>query len=346
MRLDGIKRLLFVLVATVPAVFVSERVYWYTARGWTVQLEILAFYAPAVAAVLWLMSRYRVADLWSLMLVVPVFAYLVEGAIVPVLYSGGPMVPFFPAMFTFWHGMVGITLVLVMFRRWLLEGRWRPLLASTTMLGTYWGLWALTAAVPDDDPWLAAGTDETIELLSIGGFALYATLCTVALAFAHYLLNFLWLPGFNPTKRTRLLWLAAVALAIGGWTVAVPWAAPMFAAYAGLQIWALRRLPNHDRPTLLTELQGRFAFHRLWPLLALPITASISYAVWLQLDLSVSAIENYVFILSSTVQACIGLGVLIASHVRRIKRSRAVNGPGTQSAASDTSLTRVSECSV
>ena len=96
----------------------------------------------------------------------------------------------------------------------------------------------------------------------------------------------------------------------------------MFAAYAGLQIWALRRLPSHGEPTLLQELYGRFAFHQLWPLIALPLTASISYAAWLQLELSVSAIENYVFLLSSSLQVCIGLGVLIASHVRRAKQSR------------------------
>lgn len=322
MNLDSIRRLLFVLVATVPALFVSERVYWYFARSWDEQLVLLAFYAPAIASVLWLTSRYQVTDFWSFLLVVPVFAYLVEGAIVPVLYSGGPFVPFFPAMFTFWHGVLGITVVLMLFRRWLLAGRWQPLLATSTAVGSYWGLWALTAIVPDDDPSLAAGGGEPADVLSIEGFAVYSAACTVALIAAHYALNVVWMSEFTPGKRMRWLWMAAVGFAIGGWTVAVPWGAPMFAAYAGLQVWALRRLPRTDEPTLLQQLDGRFPFRRLWPLVSLPIAASVSHALWRQLDLSIETVENYIFISLSVVQACIGLGVLIASHARRIKRAR------------------------
>lgn len=327
MNLDGIRRLLFVLIATVPAVFVSERVYWHADRSLGAQMELLAFYAVAMVAVLWLISRHRVSNVWSLLLVVPVFAYIVEGVIVPVLYTGGPLVPFFPALFTFWHGTFGVVLVLVMFRRWLLAGRWKPLLGSSTLIGSYWGMWALTAAVPDDDPMTPGSGHEAMEILSAGSFAVYVTVCTAALMAAHFTLSSVWLTTFVPSTAARTVWFVAVGATIVGWTFVFPWAAPMFAAYAGLQLWALRRLPEHDEPTLLEQLAGRFPWHRLWPLVSIPATASISYAFWIQQGLSVEAIENHIFIVSSSLQAVVGLGILIASHAKAVRRNR--RGPAS-----------------
>lgn len=327
---SGLRRLIFVLVSTVPIVFVSERLYWYWSRGLEDQLVTLVFYAAVFASVPWLVSRYRVDSLWRLLLVVPVHAYLVEGAIVPVLYSGGPLVPFFPAMFTFWHGVLGVVVVWYLFRRWLLAERWRPLLFTSATLGLYWGMWALTAQAEVDDADLAEGLGHSLVLLDARGFAVYAAACTAALAAAHWLLGRVWVATFEPSRMARWVWLAVVAGAIVIWTVAIPWAAPMFAAYAGLQVWALRRTPAPDGPSLLEQLDGPVRIRALWPLTAIPLTAAFSHRFWLDLGLDPDDIENWIFIGSSSLQALAGMVVLVWSHrwARSVRRGeRAVSSP-------------------
>lgn len=322
MNRNGFRRVAFVLVATVIVVFVSERMYWYFSRSLVEQLTIVAFYGPAIASVLWLVGRYRVSDLWGLALVVPVFAYLVEGAIVPVLYSGGPLVPVFPAMFTFWHGIVGVILVLFLFRRWLLEGRWKPLLAWSIVLGAYWGMWALTGIVEREELALEAGSVGPPDLLDPLGFAIYAAVFSAVLAIAHWMLGFVWMTEFLPTRTTRRIWLLIVAATVLGWTFVIPWAAPMFAVYVGLQLWALRRLPPNSEPTLLAKLDGRIKPSRLLPLAAIPLSAGLSHLLWSGLDLSFEAIEGWIFLFPSAAQALAGMAILIISHVRRHRLTR------------------------
>lgn len=317
------RRLGWVAAASVICVFVSERVYWYFNPGPAEQIELVLFYGLATASVLWLLGRYRVSDGLGVVLVIPVFAYLVEGAIVPVLYSGGPLVPIFPALFVFWHGMLGVWLVLLQFRRWLLDGRWRPLLVSAVALGLYWGMWAQTAIVEAAEPEWADEFGNPPEIFSTAGFAVYAAACTVALAVAHWLLGFFWMPDFAPGRWARRAWFGVVALTVGGWTVVIPWAAPMFIVYVGLQLWALRRNPAGPGPTVLEALCGRVPVHRLWPLAAIPVAAWLSFWYWSSLALSPEVIEEWIFLFSSVLQVMAGLGVLVVSHWRRHQRSRA-----------------------
>lgn len=321
---SGLNRLIFVVVSTVPIVFVSERVYWYWSRGPEEQFVTLAFYAAVFASVPWLISRYRVDSLWRLLLVIPVHAYLVEGAIVPVLYSGGPLVPFFPAMFTFWHGVLGVVVVWYLFRRWLVTERRRPLLLTSIALGLYWGLWALTAQAEVDDAELADGLGHALVLLDARGFAVYAAACTAALAAAHWTLGRVWMTSFEPSRATRCVWLLVMGGAVAIWTVAIPWAAPMFVAYAGVQVWALRRTPAPTGPSLLEQLEGPVRLRALWPLAAIPVAATASHRFWLSLDLAADDIENWIFIGSSSLQAVAGMVVLVWSH-RRARRVRRVH---------------------
>jgi hypothetical protein len=322
-----LRNLAFVAVATAISVFTSERAYWYFSHAPADQLMLMAFYGPAVASVPYLIDKYRAGGLLRFLLVIPVFAYLVEGAIVPVLYSGGPMVPFFPAMFTFWHGMLGIGLMLFMVRRWLLARRWKPLLATSIGFGAYWGMWAITAVVESQDPGHALADGSPPPLREPTNFALYAAGFSAAFIVAHWLLGFVWQRRFTPPKLAVRIWLVVVGLVIGAWTVAVPWAAPMFAAYAGLQIWALRRTPSAPGPTLLEQLHGRVRIRDLWPLLAIPIAATPSYAFWWGLDLSPSQIEDWIFILQAFLQAVVGAWALVWSHLRARRVRKAVAVP-------------------
>jgi hypothetical protein len=121
-----------------------------------------------------------------------------------------------------------------------------------------------------------------LDLLGPTEFALYAGWVGLALVVAHWLLARIgWMTSFEPARLTRWVWLGSTAAVVVAWTVGIFWAAPMFVAYAGLQVWALRRRENvGSAPTVLEQLQGRVPMRSLAPMSAMPIAAALTYTMW------------------------------------------------------------------
>ncbi|HEC10483.1 MAG TPA: hypothetical protein ENI86_13115, partial [Acidimicrobiales bacterium] len=136
----------------------SERMFWFWSSNPVDHWLTSLVYAVPFAAALWAISRYRVGGLASLILVAPLFAYVTEGVITPVMYSGGPLIPFFPAWFTFWHGFIGLVGLWYLLHLWMVRGRRKLILAASVGLGAFWGLWSTTLWLPENvgDPELIA----------------------------------------------------------------------------------------------------------------------------------------------------------------------------------------------
>ena len=166
-------------------------------------------------------------------------------------------------------------------------------------------------------------------------FARYAIVFTLILAGAHYLLSRVWVSSYRPARVSRWLWVAATAIMVGTWTLAYPWAAPMFIAYVALQIWVLRR--HRDRPgtldegaggrSLLADLDGRFPLRSLWPLAAIPLVAIPTYALLWELALSEEAIRAWMYTVIA-VQSLIAIGTVGYAFVR-VLRSPTSSDPAT-----------------
>jgi hypothetical protein len=244
-------------------------------------------YGFALAGALALIDRYDVGDVWGLILVSMVVGFMVEGVVTPVTYTGGPFVPFFPVWFSAWHGFMSIMLLLLAFRRWMLADARSTLLISSAGLGAFWGLWSLTLALPEnaEDPELIEMEGGPLHVLNDIEFAGYALWVTAAVALAHYLLGRgAWMTTFRPGRISSIIWLAITAILIGVWTVAIPWAAPMFAVYVGGVVYVLRR--RHTRAqaaglattSVLAELAGPVRAVSLLPLIAMPIAAAAVYS--------------------------------------------------------------------
>jgi hypothetical protein len=277
------------LVAVITAVG-SERMFWFWAPGVRTHLEVAAFYAIATATGIMLMRRHRVDSWWSLMLAVPVVAYVVEGVITPVLYSGGPFVPFFPAWFTMWHGIMSFAVLVFVIRYLLLAEAIAKLAMLALGIGVFWGVWSTTQWLPEsyEDPELLAEYGA-LEILGPGAFAGYAALFTAVLIVAHGVIGLFW-PTVATAPSGRLTWGERIvgALVLAGaalWTVALPWALPMFGAYAGLQVVALRRHRARvpvGRPDLFAQLAGHVRLRALLPLVLVAPAAALTYAgLWL-----------------------------------------------------------------
>ena len=232
------------------------------------------------AAIAW----FRVSTAWALLLVTPLYAYVTEGVLTPVMYGGGPFVPFFPAWFAAWHGLGAIFVFWYCVRRWLVAGAWKLISALAAGVGVFWGVWASTLRLPEqvEDPDMVAD----IGLLTVLGpreFAMYTALITTVLVVAHLGLDRVWPRCWSVGNRSTRSGTIVVTMLAAVWTIVVPWALPMFVVYGLLQV----RSPRRHRaasvgPNLVERLAGPIDVRHLAPLLLIVPTASVAYlAVWM-----------------------------------------------------------------
>lgn len=306
----------------------SERFFWFWSPGLAAHLEVAAFYMIASATAFLLMRRYEVNSVWSMVLVCPLVAFVVEGVLTPIIYTGGPFVPFFPAWFTFWHGLMSVLFMLVVVRQWLLDGAVGRLALTGIGLGAFWAVWSSTLRLPEnqeDEEMLAdLGSPEVLEPRA---FAIYVATFTAVFMVAHYFIGFVWPAAVDARRRSRGAtfgeWLVGglVAVGVAGWTVAVPWALPMFAGYAWIQVKGLRWHRQsvagdpHARVGLLGQLSGRVRLVVLAPLALMAPVAAGGYAVLWELEPSAAALRVTMYSIIA-VQAGAGFIATVAALIR------------------------------
>ena len=329
-----LRHALFVVLSAAIVAVGSERMFWYWTTDPLSHIELSLFYAPAVGFALWAVERYRVDDAWVFLLTTPLLAYWVEGVVTPIVYSGGPFVPVFPVWFTAWHGLLSLVVLWYLFRRWLVAGRWRPLLATSVGVGLFWGAWSMTLTLPENlnDPDLIADHGQ-LQALAPLAFARYTVVFTAILAGAHYLLGRVWVRSYRPARITRWLWAAVTVGMLVVWTTVYPWAGPMFVVYVALQIWILRRHRARsacDRSgaedvvggrSLLADLHGRIPLRSLWPLAAIPAAAAPTYALLWELGLAEQVWRSWMYTVIG-VQSLIAVGLLGYSFLRVLRPPR------------------------
>ena len=133
----------------------------------------------------------------------------------------------------------------------------------------------------------------------------------------------LWVSSFEPARVTRWIWCGATAAVVIAWTFAIPWAAPMFAMYLGIQLWGLRRHARaSSEASLLERLDGRFGPRALWPISALPVTAAATYAIWWAVDPPEAVVRGAFMYGTIGLQTLVG-SVLVVVALRRSGRTPA-----------------------
>lgn len=317
----------------------SERIFWFWSSDPLAHIEVAIFYGLATGSAWVLMRRFQVSSWWSLALVYPILAFVVEGVITPVIYSGGPMVPLFPAWFTMWHGVLSFGLLVVAVRNWLLQHRWRPLLGTAVLTGMFWAVWATTLRLPEnvEDEELVSDLGELV-VLGPGAFTVYASIFAAIAMLAHLGLGLVWPAEVMEPPRHRGLttgeWLlvAVTVIAVGTWTLVVPWAAPMFGIYCWIQIKGLRWhrsvVARSAQSSLLSQLSGRVRVREvLWLAPMAPVAAG-GYALLWHLDPSESAIRVTMYsiiAIQAVAGAWISVSALRRAHLAHRNHTNANN---------------------
>lgn len=313
-------------MAAIAVVF-AERVFWFWTTSPVTHIELSLFYALPVGVVMVVIGRFRVDLGWSLLLVAPIFAFIVEGVLTPVIYTG-PFLPVFPAWFTWWHGIMALILGVFVLRSWLLADRRRLVALVSVGLGCFWGIWASTLRLPEnvEDVELLTEHDELV-VLGPGAFARYAVTFTVILIAAHLALGFVWPKRSGPWPTAERVVGGLVIIGVVGWTVALPWALPMFALYL-LVPWRALRWHRATRrtggarsgPDLIAELQGRVRPGAVAPLALMAPAATLAYtALWLA-DPSDVVLQTIMY--GTIAVQGIAAAVLLVMAVRRVRRDR------------------------
>jgi len=280
--LAALKTLTWICSASLAAVMASERLYWYWSGIDAESLSILAgFYAVAIAVAFWALSRAPRHGAQSAVLGGAMFALIVEGIITPVMYEDGPL-PVLFIMFLGWHGLLAFVGFIYSIRRWALLGRARTMATAAVSTGIYWGVWALSSAVTDQETAESAALDGgSADVLTPGDFAIYASWVGLALIASHIVMDRVW-----PAAGWHLSRLGAAATMIATGVLAlllvmpaVPWAPLKLGAIGWLILRQLRRPGTPTgHPTVIDELSGRIRGRSLLPILLLPISASLVYA--------------------------------------------------------------------
>lgn len=333
-----IRSFVFVYLIAVIMAVGSERMFWFWTPGLAEHFEVAAFYAMATAAAVSLMRRFNVTSWWSLMLVTPVVAFVVEGAITPIIYTGGPMVPVFPAWFTFWHGMFSLVGLVFVVRRMLLDEAMLRLSVVSISLGGFWALWSTTLRLPENvnDVELEEAMGGSLHVLDPVQFTRYAVVMTAVLVISHGLIGFVWPAlGRSSGRAGALGWreravFGLVTIGVVIWTFVIPWALPMFAAYCWIQLKGLRwhqASVNPSAVSLIDQLAGRVRLRALLPLLLTAPTAAGSYALFWELDPSNQTMRVIMYG-TIAVQGLIGF-VVGAKALLRARRLSAASGSST-----------------
>ncbi len=313
----GLRNLLFVYAIAWITVAGSERMFWYWQTGLLAQIEGAVWYSICTAALVVVLRRFEVHSMWGLVLALPIYGYVTEGVLTPVLYEGGPT-PIFPLFFTGWHGLFAVGVLFIAVRRLALDDRVRALTALSVGIGVFFGTWSITSLLDGNrnDPELIADGGP-LHVLDPLGFTGYAAMVVGVLIAGHVVVDRIW-----PADTSRLLVRAerpivvVALLAAGLWSIAAPWALPMFVGLCWLQFRLLRRHREArqiaalgSQATLLDSLGGPVRRISLLPLLAVFPSAALAYWAWWLLAPSQTAL-GVIYFGIVTVQT-VGAGVLL-----------------------------------
>lgn len=137
------------------------------------QVELMLWYAGAIAPFIWLSYYYRVNTLASLFLAGAAAGYFIEALIVPAVYFELPISILWTALS--WHPLVDVLFGFYLFQFILRSGSVIKIVATSAILGLLWGAWSTWMVGSESEIEQVTGLFEYYELTTAASFFFIAT---------------------------------------------------------------------------------------------------------------------------------------------------------------------------
>ncbi len=248
--------------------FYSEFVFWVRIRvGDTLLDYVLGWllYSLLAFVFLTLVQHFRVRSVWALFIGGAVFGWLAEGLIGQTTYQSLPMSISFTGLS--WHAILTVWVGWYMVRQ-ALDTSIIAVLRLAVGIGVFYGLWAIWW-------WTEAGGIATPPF----DFALYAGITTIVVMVAYWLAD-RTTPAFKAGRVAK--WVVAGLLLLYFCFITVPFAPialVILPILLGISYVVLRRNQRVETRDSLLIKTSTPPLIRYLPLLAIPITASLIYAL-------------------------------------------------------------------
>lgn len=247
-------------------------------------LELGVWYALAIAPFLWIVEYYRVSNPWSLFLAGTAAGFFIEGLIIPVFYFELPFSLLWVSMS--WHPFISIMLSLWLLQCWLrVWSVWR-LVGMNSLLGVVWGAWATWPVGSETEL-----TGEIARYVPFETFMLFALTAGAMLLVGNLLIDRCGGSSYRlgTVERWVLLLLSGglfllITVSVGA--LALVLLAVLFVLWLGLR---RSRLTSPPGRTMLSELSRPVPLSNHITVFLLPVCASLTYGLMVELDLVMGA---------------------------------------------------------
>lgn len=266
-----IKNILLVLSTGYIFFFFSELLFWARKRPddslgeWT--MTWLA-YSLMAFVFLYLVSRFRVKNIWALFLAGAVFGWLGEGIVVQTTYESLPLSISFTALA--WHALITVWIGWYAIRKSLRASNPFSTLKLSLAIGLCYGLWAIMWWFEPDG-----------GVSSVAEFATFSFAAVILAIPAYWLADWSSSESFHPSRWVSVVILSMFALMFFFIVVpTVPLAIIILPILLGLAYLGLRwnRLTEADG-SMLTNFNNPVPAWKYFSLLGIPVAGVSFYAL-------------------------------------------------------------------
>lgn len=226
-------------------------------------VQFIFIYTFFSYAMLIAIQYFNVSTIWGLVLAGALFGWWTEGIIIPVVYEAIPITIIWPSIG--WHVLVDVLIGWYVLRQILKANKWYVTLIMTSLLGTFWGIWATWF-------WTESG-----YYIQTSHFTMYTFFTSALLIGAYWIMDQCTFASLQISKlevvfftilSVLLLILLSIRYGILPWIVLGP--------LIGLTLFALHR----GKPTKMSTSLFLDRKTLIWQyplLLAMPLFASVIY---------------------------------------------------------------------
>jgi hypothetical protein len=273
---DFVKRIVLALSTGYILFYFSELVFWAKYRPDSMAPGELFFtyviYSLVTFVFLSILWKFRVQDIWGLILAGSVYGWLVEGVVVQTMYDVFPLQISWTGLA--WHALISVVLGWYYVKKTVGEHSYGKTLTISLLIGLFYGFWAITWWVEDQ------------VIVPLGEFSLYLWSSSILLMVSYAITDLIQVDSYTPSQVEK----GIVLIVLGFFFAATVWIQPLaLFILPSLLIITWKALQKNTAPSseqsYIQLLQGDKNIMHYGILLCIPAITTVVYACALSLSI-------------------------------------------------------------